>query len=72
MLDLILPHIDGLEFLHIIKSKPGLSELPIVICSSVDNAQTVREIAQYGIKDILTKPVDKVALSKKVLRMLPR
>jgi len=70
MLDLNLPHIDGMEFLRIIKSKPEISELAIVICSSVDNAQTVRDIAKYGVKDFLTKPVDRVALSKKVLPYL--
>ena len=70
MLDLKLQHIDGMGFLRIIKSKPEISELPIVICSSVDNAQTVRDIAKYGVKDFLTKPVDRVALSQKVLPYL--
>ena len=72
LLDLAMPYIDGLEFIRIIKSKPELSNLPIVICSSVENAETVREIARHGIKDFLTKPVDKVALSKKVLSILHR
>ena len=70
MLDLIMPHIDGMGFLRIIKSKPEISELPIVICSSVDNAQTVLDIAKYGVKDFLTKPVDRVALAQKVLPYL--
>jgi len=66
MLDLKMPHIDGMEFLRIIKSKPEISELPIVICSSVDNEQTVLDIAKYGVKDFLTKPVSRVVLSQKV------
>ena len=72
LLDLTMPYIDGLEFIRIIKTKPELNNLPIMICSSVENTETVRKIAQHGIKDILTKPVDKVALSRKILRMLPR
>ncbi len=72
LVDLMTPYIDGLEFIRIIKSKPELNNLPIMICSSVESTETVREIAQHGIKDILTKPVDKVALSKKVLSILPR
>ena len=72
LVDLMMPYIDGLEFIRIIKSKPELNNLPIMICSSVESTETVREIAQYGIKDILSKPVDKVALSKKVLSILPR
>ena len=72
LVDLIMPYIDGLEFIRIIKSKPELSNLPIVICSSVENAETVREIARHGIKDFLTKPVDRVALSRKVLSILDR
>ncbi len=72
LVDLMMPYIDGLEFIRIIKSKPELNNLPIMICSSVESTETVREIAQHGIKDILSKPVDKVALSKKVLCILPR
>jgi len=72
LLDLIMPYIAGLEFIRIIKSKRELSNLPIVICSSVESAETVREIARYGIKDILTKPVDKVAVSKKILSIFRR
>jgi len=70
MLDLKMPHIDGMTFLRIIKNKPEISELPIVICSSVDNAQTVRETAKYGVKDFLTKPVRRVTLYQKVLPYL--
>ncbi len=72
LLDLMMPYIAGLEFIRIIKSKPELSNLPIVICSSVESAETVLEITRYGIKDILAKPVDRVALSKKILSILPR
>ncbi len=72
LVDLMMPYIDGLEFIRIIKSKPELNNLPIMICSSVESTETVREIVRYGIKDFLTKPVDKVALSKKILSILPR
>ncbi len=67
LVDLTMPFIDGLEFIRIIKSKPELSNLPIIICSLVESVETVREIAQHGIKDFLTKPVEKVALSRKFL-----
>ncbi|MCH8874159.1 response regulator [candidate division KSB1 bacterium] len=70
LLDLTMPYIDGLEFIRIIKNKRELNNLPILICSSVESTETVREITQLGIRDILTKPVDKEALSKKVLSIL--
>jgi len=70
LLDLTMPYIDGLEFIRIIKNKRELNNLPILICSSVESTETVREITQHGIRDILTKPVDKEALSKKVLSIL--
>lgn len=38
ILDLLMPYIDGLEFIRIIKNKPELSNLPIVICSSGESA----------------------------------
>ena len=70
LLDLTMPYIDGLEFIRIIKNKRELNNLPLLICSSVESTETVREITQLGIRDILTKPVDKEALSKKVLSIL--
>ena len=72
LVDLMMPYIDGFEFIRIIKNKPELNNLPILSCSSVESTETVREIAQHGIKDILAKPVDKVALSRKVLSILSR
>jgi len=72
LVDLMMPYIDGFEFIRIIKNKPELNNLPILSCSSVESTETVREIAQHGIKDILARPVDKVALSRKVLSILSR
>ncbi len=33
LVDLTMPYIDGLEFIRIIKNKPELNNLPIMICS---------------------------------------
>ncbi|NNM82110.1 MAG: response regulator [Burkholderiales bacterium] len=54
VLDLLLPGMDGWEFLSRLKSEPGLSKIPVVISSIV--AENARGIA-LGASVVLQKPV---------------
>lgn len=69
VLDLKMPHLDGLEFLHVLRGKPEYKGLPIIICSVVEDRETVQQVMAYEVRDFITKPVDKVALSVRVGRI---
>jgi YesN/AraC family two-component response regulator len=65
-----MPKIDGVEFLRIIRNKKEFEKLPIVVCSVVENADTVRQVMEFGISDFVAKPVDRVTLSKKLTKII--
>jgi CheY-like chemotaxis protein len=56
LLDLMMPVMDGWEFLAVLRSNPEWKDIPIVIITAVyDVARTQRET---GAKAVITKPFD--------------
>lgn len=55
-LDHIMPGEDGLEALRRIKANPKTSAIPVIICSSNDGADFIREACGNGAVDVLQKP----------------
>ncbi|NLM30214.1 MAG: response regulator [Methanomicrobiales archaeon] len=62
LLDIVMPSMDGLEFLAERRKIPGAREIPVVICSAW--RLTGEELALYGdeIAEIITKPVEPARL----------
>ena len=55
LLDFNMPEMDGLELAGIIKNDPNLSEVHLIMLSSM--GATVENYQQYGIERCLTKPI---------------
>ncbi len=55
VLDLLMPHISGLEFLRILKSNTRIAKIPIVILTAA-SSKTIKEASQYEPYAILKKP----------------
>jgi DNA-binding response OmpR family regulator/two-component sensor histidine kinase len=65
-LDIMMPRVDGWRVLKSLKSDPGTAEIPVVICSIVDN----RALGyQLGASDYLVKPVTPERLVEAVARV---
>jgi len=60
-LDLMLPGMDGADFLLAVKSDANLAPIPVVVISIASEAQ--RALA-LGAADVLQKPVDRQALNR--------
>src|SRR5262249_27522533 len=58
-LDLMLPGMDGAEFLRNIKSDARLAPIPVIVISIVEEAQRAVDL---GAAAVLQKPVDRQAL----------
>ena len=70
LMDIQMPHIDGLETTRIIKNKFG-KDAPKIIAWSANCAE--KDIAEYrnaGMDDVLTKPVNKKAIAEVLNRIL--
>lgn len=71
LLDMMMPTMDGLEFLTRVRSMPGFADLPILaITSEAQKAETIASQQHYGFH-VLLKPVLPAALLEQVQRLLP-
>jgi len=58
LLDLLMPFVDGFEFLEIIKGDAGLKSIPIVVVSAVSDPIEVKRAKAYGIIEYIFKPIN--------------
>lgn len=66
LLDLNLPDMNGLDFLELIHKRPGLSCIPVIICSGDRQRESIVRSAKMGVNDYLLKPIDGTVLLEKV------
>lgn len=55
-LDLNMPAMSGLEFLTEIKKQHRLKEIPVIIFSTSELDDIIREALEYGAQDFISKP----------------
>jgi DNA-binding response OmpR family regulator len=66
LLDLVMPHIDGLDVLASVRSHETLQHTPVIILTSSTDADIKLRALELGVTDFLSKPVDP---SELVLRL---
>jgi len=66
LLDLVMPGMTGFEILEILRQHETLKNLPVIVLTSSDDAETKLKALQLGASDFLSKPVD---ASELALRM---
>jgi CheY-like chemotaxis protein/two-component sensor histidine kinase len=66
LLDLIMPHIDGLEILAAVRADPVFGKLPVIILTSSEDEVMKLRALELGANEFLAKPVDP---SELVLRL---
>ncbi len=70
IVDYMMPAMDGIQFITRLRSVPGREELPILMITANDDKDVRYEALQVGATDFLTKPVDRIEFSARVLNML--
>jgi CheY-like chemotaxis protein len=55
LLDLLMPKMDGFEFVTALRSRPDRSEIPIVVLTAKDLSETERERLAGEVKTVLRK-----------------
>jgi len=61
-IDLNMPVMDGATLLRWIKSSPKLTDLPVVVITSVDNPAKREELKDLGAVEVLSKPISPAKL----------
>lgn len=60
ILDLVMPVLDGFEFLKQFSKTELFKEIPIIVASSLDDTKEIEEILSYNVYDYIIKPLDHV------------
>ena len=64
--DWMLPNMSGLDFVKFIRANKDYRNLPIIMCSSINDPVRVRSAEEAGVTHYITKPVTKEELVKAV------
>jgi len=64
LLDIIMPVLDGLEVIRVMKSDKNLKDIPIIILTTDDSKKA--QALELGANDFLPKPVRAAALLEKI------
>jgi CheY-like chemotaxis protein len=66
LLDIMMPVMDGLEVLGILKADEQLRHLPVVVLSAVDDLSHVVRSLEMGAEDFLPKPFEPAVLRARI------
>jgi PAS domain S-box-containing protein len=69
IVDMSVPRINGLTLSAAMRSNPALSEIPVILLTTVNQNTRGEEIQELGIHEFLSKPVGRSALYQCLLRL---
>jgi putative two-component system response regulator len=64
LLDIMMPIVDGIEFLKIFRADMATAHIPVIVLSTDDTRKT--EVFDNGANDFIRKPVKEEVLSEKI------
>lgn len=67
-MDMVMPDMDGLEALRLLRADDDLADLPVIMISSYQNKNSQWEALSLGCIDVLDKPVELRRLHKAIQR----
>lgn len=72
ILDLDMPHANGMELCQMVRNDPRWSGLPVLFLTGYQDPETVRQLFQAGADDYIVKPILGPELVTRVLNRLER
>lgn len=70
IVDYMMPDLDGIEFIRLLRETPGKEGIPILMITANDQKPVRYRALEVGATDFLTKPVDKVEFLARANNML--
>ncbi len=75
ILDVNMPIMDGEEMLNMLKSRPDLKDIPVIMVTTESEQSKVLEFAKLGIKGYFVKPLkaeDLINKAKEIIELQPK
>ena len=70
LLDIMMPELNGIQFLDYVRSSGIFSEIPVIMLSGVEDRALERKCHELGINGFFEKPFNPVALRQKIEQIL--
>ena len=70
ILDVMMPVVNGVELLRLIRANEELAQLPVLILTAASDRTTKLTVLELGASDLLSKPVDPSELAPRVRNAL--
>ncbi len=70
LLDLVMPEMDGFEVARILKSNQATRCIPIIMLTSLNDADSRIRGLQAGAEDFVSKPFDRIELQMRIRNLL--
>ena len=67
LLDWNMPEMNGIEFLHTVKSNENYKYIPVIMITSENEKNKIIEAVQAGVSNYLIKPFSEQDLAKKIM-----
>ncbi len=65
-LDIMMPKLDGIQFLEMIRSEFRFNHIPVIIISAANNKEIIAKLLKLGIKDYILKPLEFLKITDKL------
>ena len=70
LLDIKMPHLSGLEIIHLTRQQFSQADLPILVITGTDSTETRNAALLAGANDYLNKPIDRMEMSLRAQNLL--
>ena len=70
LLDIDMPGMNGHEMLSHLRNRPGLKDIPVIMCTALCEAEDIAKASSYGVVDYIAKPFDFSSLIEKISNVL--
>lgn len=72
LLDIMMPEVNGIQVLEILKSDPDRRHIPVIMISALDEFDSVIRCIEIGAEDYLLKPFNPVLLRARISACLEK
>lgn len=66
VMDIILPDINGMELLKLLKNNQNFSNIPVIATTGMASESSINSLIAAGFSDVITKPLDKNVFIDKI------
>jgi len=70
VVDAVMPSMDGFELCRVLRSQPHTAQIPILMATGLDDADSIARAYEVGATDFIAKPINWLMLSQRVRYML--